>query len=102
MNAVYRHPSSRPPSSSSATMPSVRTRLLEDAFVAESMLESWIRSGEVTRAGGLLTTRDGRRFTTVDAVRVIGRRNGETDPYGLTGRVETLRDFMRKGAVLAS
>jgi hypothetical protein len=74
----------------------------EDAFVSESKMERWLRSGAATRAGPLLTTRDGRRYVTREGVRVLGRRNGDSDPYGLTGRVETLRDFMRQGAAVSS
>jgi hypothetical protein len=102
MNApVYRHPSSKPPSIPPPAG-SVRSRLTDDSFVAEALLDAWVRSGEVTRAGALLTTRDGRRFVLRDAVRVLGRRNGETDPYGLTGRIEALRDFIRQGASVSA
>jgi hypothetical protein len=77
-------------------------RIGEDAFVAEPTLDEWIRAGEAVRAGALLNVRDGRRFLLRDAVRVLGRRNGDTDPYGLTGRVESLRDFLRQGALLTN
>ncbi len=36
------------------------------------------------------------------AARVLGRRNGETDPYGLTGRVLALRQVLRQGGALFS
>src|SRR5262249_7734528 len=62
-------------------------------------LEAWIRTGEATRAGSLLTARDGRRYILRDALRVLGRRNGDTDPYGFTGRVESVRDFIQRGAI---
>jgi hypothetical protein len=52
--------------------------------------------------GALLTTPDGRRFLLRDALRILGRRNGDTDPYGLTGRVEAIRDFIRRGATISA
>jgi hypothetical protein len=76
-------------------------RVGDDHFVSEAVLEGWLRAGEVARAGGVLTARDGRRWSVLDGLRILGRRNGETDPYGLSGRVETLRDFLRKGGILA-
>ena len=43
---------------------------------------------------------DERVHDVVDAVRVLGRRNGESDPYGWTGRVFPLRELLRLGAAL--
>jgi hypothetical protein len=77
-------------------------RIGEDAFVSEAVLEGWLRSGEARRTGALLVTRDGRRFVLRDALRVVGRRNGDTDPYGLTGNAEPLRDLIRQGAIVSS
>jgi hypothetical protein len=76
-------------------------RVAEDAFISESKIQRWVRSGAATRAGTLLATSDGRRYLLRDAVRIIGRRNGDSDPYGLTGRVEALRDFVRQGATVS-
>ncbi len=80
----------------------VVVRLAEDAFVSDSKVDRWVRAGAAVRAGVLLTTRDGRRFLLRDAVRIIGRRNGDSDPYGFTGKVETLRDFVRQGATVSA
>ena len=96
MNALYRHPSTTPPSAPA------RVRIGDDRFVSDATLDGWLRSGDATPPPPLHTTRDGRRFVLRDAVRILGRRNGETDPYGFTGRVETLREFVRQGAILAS
>jgi hypothetical protein len=74
----------------------------EDAFISEAVVDGWVRAGAAARANGVLAARDGRRFLLRDAVRVIGRRNGDTDPYGLTGRVETIRDFIRRGAYVSA
>jgi hypothetical protein len=70
-------------------------------FATDMTIEGWIRTGAATRAGALLTASDGRRFVVIDALRILGRRNGETDPYGLTGKVESLRDFLKKGAIVS-
>ncbi|APR82943.1 Hypothetical protein A7982_08292 [Minicystis rosea] len=77
-------------------------RIGEDAFVAETTLDGWVRSGAATRIGASLTVCDGRRYVLRDAVRVIGRRNGDTDPYGFTGRVEALREIVKRGATLSA
>jgi hypothetical protein len=74
----------------------------EDCFVPDSKLERWVRTGAAVRTGTLLTTHDGRRFLLRDGVRIIGRRNGESDPYGLTGKVETLRGLLRQGATVSA
>ncbi len=77
-------------------------RVGEDGFVPEAVVDGWVRTGAAVRAGGLLTVRDGRRFLLRDGVRVLGRRNGDTDPYGFTGRVEAIRDFIRRGASISA
>jgi len=77
-------------------------RIAEDGFVAEITLDGWVRGGAATRVGATLSLCDGRRYVLRDAVRVIGRRNGDTDPYGFTGRVEALRDVVRRGATLSA
>jgi hypothetical protein len=74
----------------------------EDTFVSEAVLHGWVRVGAAVRTHGGLAVRDGRRFLLRDAVRVIGRRNGASDPYGLTGRVEAIRDFIRRGATMSA
>jgi hypothetical protein len=73
----------------------------EDGFVAEGTVDMWVRTGAATRAGALLTVNDGRRYLLRDAVRVLGRRNGDTDPYGFTGRVDAIRELIKKGASLS-
>lgn len=93
--------SSPPPSS----VPAELARALHigaDAFVSEIAVEALVRGGAATHAGSVLTLGDGRRFALRDAVRVLGRRNGDTDPYGFTGRVEALRELVRRGATLSA
>src|SRR5262249_39475446 len=87
---------SRPPITPSS---SSRARIGEDGFIADSSLDAWVRGGEAVRAGSLLTSSDGRRYVLRDAVRILGRCNGDTDPYGFTGRVEAVRDLIREGAI---
>jgi hypothetical protein len=73
-----------------------------NGFLSEAQVDAWVRTGAATRSGCLLTAHDGRRFLLRDAVRVLGRRNGDTDPYGFTGRVEAIRDFIRRGASVSA
>ncbi len=103
-----RQHSSAPPRSLSGTVP-VRVpgtvpppRIEADTFVPEVTLDGWVRGGAVARAGGLLTTPDGRRFVLRDAIRVLGRRNGDTNPYGFTGKVEPIRELIRRGASISA
>lgn len=74
----------------------------EDAFVSEIVLDAWTRGGVARRVGGLLALGDGRRYVLRDAVRVLGRRNGDTDPYGFTGSVEAMRELVRRGATISA
>ncbi len=71
------------------------------SFITEATLDSWIRFGHARRDGALLIARDGERFFLQEALRVLGRRNRETDPYGLTGLWDTMREFIRKGGRVA-
>ncbi|HTJ83424.1 MAG TPA: hypothetical protein VL400_17010, partial [Polyangiaceae bacterium] len=75
--------------------------LLGDGFLPDPTLEEWVRVGSAERSGAVLTLSDGRRFALVDAVRILGRRNGDSDPYGFTGRILTLRALLRRGALLS-
>jgi len=88
--------------SAPAGRPLPAVRVGEDAFISEATLDGWVRAGSAVRVGGLLTARDGRRFLLRDAVRVLGRRNGDTDPYGFTGRVEAIRELIRRGAGISA
>ena len=38
----------------------------------------------------------------MDGLRILGRRDGDSDPYGLTGRVLSLRSVLRRGGLLSS
>jgi len=93
---------SSPPSRRESPPPPPIVRIAADGFVPEATVDGWARSGLAGRAGALLTLSDGRRYALRDAVRVIGRRNGDTDPYGFTGRVEALRELLRRGVTLTA
>ncbi len=96
-----RHPSVPPPTAISGPVPGDGARRLASRRKRSSPRRpstAGSAAGAVARAGGLLVTSDGRRFLLRDAVRVLGRRNGDTDPYGFTGRVEAIRDLIRRGA----
>ena len=87
-------PSVRTPSSPGSAL------LPPDGFISDSILTTWLRTGVATRDGSALTMRSGLDLVLTDALRVLGRRDGESDPYGLTGRVLTLRSLMDRGATL--
>jgi hypothetical protein len=99
---ISRARSSPPSRRDSVPPPSPLVRIAADGFVPDATVDGWTRSGIATRAGALLTLRDGRRYVLRDAIRVIGRRNGDTDPYGFTGRVEALRELIRRGVTLSA
>ena len=91
-----------PPPTIASAAPTSAVRVGEDGFLSEATVDGWSRSGSAVRSGSLLTTRDGRRFLLRDAVRVLGRRNGDTDPYGFTGRVDALRELIRRGVTISA
>jgi len=74
---------------------------LGDGFVSDALLEDWVRSGVGRRMGAVLTLSDGRRYVLTDGLRILGRRNGDSDPYGLTGCLLTLRQLLRRGGLLS-
>jgi hypothetical protein len=76
--------------------------LLGDGFVPDATLEEWLRTGAARREGAVLTMADGRRFALTDGLRILGRRNGDSDPYGFTGRVLALRSLLKRGALLSA
>lgn len=87
-------PSSRSPSSAGLSL------LPTDGFISDAILNTWTRTGVATRSGNAVAMRAGSALVLTDALRVLGRRDGESDPYGLTGRVLTLRSLMDRGATL--
>ncbi len=76
--------------------------LLGDGFVPDGTLEEWLRTGAARREGAFLGLSDGRRFLLTDALRILGRRNGDSDPYGFTGRILSLRSLLKRGAMLSA
>jgi hypothetical protein len=108
VDTTRRQHSSVPPRTMSAVVPVPvpgtvpPLRIETDTFVPELTVDGWVRNGAAARTGGLLTTLDGRRFLLRDAIRVLGRRNGDTDPYGFTGKVEPIREFIRRGASVSA
>lgn len=71
-----------------------------DGFISDAILATWIRAGIATRNGNAVSMRSGVDLILTDALRVLGRRDGESDPYGLTGRVSSLRSLIDRGATL--
>jgi len=76
--------------------------LLGDGFLSDATLEEWVRTNVATRSGAVLTLADGRRYALTDGLRILGRRNGESDPYGLTGYLLTLRSVLRRGGLISN
>lgn len=98
----YARSTSSPPSAPVPPSQRVLTQLYAGAFVAEAALMGWVSRGLVRRSGAVLTSELGERFLMTEACRVLGPKRGETDPFGLTGKVETIRELIRGGAVLSS
>ncbi len=76
--------------------------LLGDGFVADALLEDWVRTGAARKEGAVLVLSDGRRFALTDGLRILGRRNGDSDPYGFTGRILALRSLLKRGALISA
>jgi hypothetical protein len=77
-------------------------RLAMDGFLPDELLASLLEGGQATRAGSVLHTRDGRTYLLEDGVRVIGRHDRDTDPYGFTGLVESVGALVRRGFVVTA
>jgi hypothetical protein len=71
-----------------------------DGFISDATLTVWLRTGVATRQGNAVSMRSGVDLILTDALRVLGRRDGESDPYGLTGRVMSLRSLIDHGATV--
>lgn len=71
-----------------------------DRFIAEVTLEMWTRTKRARRVGGVLWLDDDHIHDVVDAVRVLGRRGGDSDRFGWTGRVFPLRELIKLGAAV--
>ncbi len=71
-----------------------------DRFIAEVVLDTWTRTKRARRVGGVLWLDDHHIHDVVDAVRVLGRRGGDSDRFGWTGRVFPLRELIKLGAAI--
>jgi hypothetical protein len=61
-----------------------------------------VRGGSVTRNGSSLRLAGGGELILIDALRVLGRSDGDSDPYGFTGKVVSLRTLLDRGATIQS
>jgi len=73
-----------------------------DGFLPDATVNGWVRSGVAARNGSTLSMRAGAELVLVDALRVLGRSDGESDPYGFTGKVLSLRALLDRGAIIHS
>ncbi|MBW2456119.1 MAG: hypothetical protein JRI68_16490 [Deltaproteobacteria bacterium] len=75
---------------------------LHTGFISEQRLADLLFHRRVRRVGPGVVESDGEGFVLCEAVRVLGRTDGDSDPYGLTGVVESLYELMRAGATLTA
>jgi hypothetical protein len=73
---------------------------LETGFISEQQLADLLFRRRVRRVGPGVVASGGRQFAIREAVRVVGRADGHSDPYGLSGVVESMSDLVRAGAQL--
>ena len=69
-----------------------------DGFLSDATLSAWIRAGAAQRHGHVLTLEGGLELVLTDGLRVLGRCDGDSDPYGFTGKVMSLRSVLDRGA----
>jgi hypothetical protein len=74
---------------------------LETGFVPEQRLADLLFRKRVRRVGPGLVLSGGRGYQLCEAIRVIGRADGGSDPYGLSGTVEAMAELVRAGASFA-
>jgi hypothetical protein len=71
-----------------------------DGFLSDATLAGWVRAGFATRTGSSLRTVQGNELILTDALRILGRSDGESDPYSFTGKVISLRALLDRGALI--
>ena len=75
---------------------------LVDGFVEQRVLADLLFRKCIRRLGAGLVSCGGRAYRLREAIRVLGRADGHSDPYGLTGAVETLDELLRAGASVSA
>ena len=75
----------------------VRQHCRELPFMPGTQLRQLLHQSEAQLVGCVLSLPDGRRYALQDAVRILGTARLETDPYGLTGVVLTVRQLLQRG-----
>lgn len=78
------------------------TAALATGFLGERELADMLFRREVRRVGRGVVESQGKGYLLYEAVRVLGRRDGGSDPYGLTGTVEAREELVRAGARFAA
>ncbi len=74
---------------------------LQSGFIGEQQLADLLFRRCVTRVGPGVVAAGGVRYAIHEAVKVIGRVDGQSDPYGLAGAVESMGELTRAGGHLS-
>lgn len=96
----------RPRSREEHSMPTTDTaqtdfRLQSTGFLPEYLLQRYLELGFVQRIGPRQIATPQQRYILQDAVRVLGPRSQESDPFGLTGHVSPTRALLERGFELS-
>jgi hypothetical protein len=67
-------------------------------FIADWRLADLLFQRRLRRVGPGLVHADGKRYAIEIAVKILGRADGVSDPYGLTGVAESMSELVRAGA----
>jgi hypothetical protein len=76
--------------------------LAADEFISKADLRAWIDAGACTQSSWLLVTPDGQRYHLREAVRVLGRASGDTDPFGFVGMIDTVHGLIERGFAVSA
>jgi hypothetical protein len=90
-----------PPAMSPISQPPL-PQLGLDEFISDEQLDVLIDRGEAMRTGSIVRSCAGAMYVLHEAVRVIGRVNQETDPYGFIGVVDTVGGMLKRGFVMSA
>lgn len=84
-----------------AAAPTGEDAPLQSGFISEQRLADLLFRRCVTRVGPGVIAASGARYAIHEAVKVLGRVDGQSDPYGLAGAVESMAALTRAGGHLS-